>query len=160
MDLNYPGGQSLGSGVIAYLSSNMTNVTGDGSLLNINFDTPIINVGGNYAAGTYSLPYKGAYQVDYIISFNSPTVTPTRQFFSVFDGQPWNSRGFQVIQSGDGDYVLSASTIIEGDIGDQMKILFGVFDALAKDVTIYGENPKGGSQARSTMFSCILLGTT
>ena len=158
MALNYPKGLSIGSGFEAYLTADIVNATGDGTLLNINFDGIVSNIGNDYLAGSYTCPTNGYYLYTYQIAFNSPTQTSTRQFFSVFDGAPWNTRSIQEVNPGTGDYVINASQLIQCNAGDVMKILFSVFNAAAKDVTIYGNDPRSGSQVLATTLSVIQVG--
>jgi hypothetical protein len=155
MAYKIPGSAFLESGFSAYLSANQPNVTGQGQFANINFNTVLFNVGGNYSAGVYSAPTNGVYHFDLIISFNSPTAAAGREFFCVWDGSPWSTRAYQAIQSGVGDFTITASIDVFLNAGNIMKVGFGVFSNSATDVTIYGTAPNlgAGTQSKSTIFS-------
>jgi len=155
MAYKIPGSAFLDSAFCAYVSADIPNITGDGSIFDINFDTILYNIGGNYSGGVFSAPTNGIYHFDLIIACNSPTAAANRQFFSTWDGDPWSTRAIQEIDAATGDFVLSSSIDLYLPAGGIMKVLFGVFNALAKDVTLYGNAPNAGSgtNAFSTIFS-------
>lgn len=155
MAYKIPGSAFLDSAFLAYLSADQVNVTGQGQYFDIGFDTTLYNIGGNYSAGTFSAPTNGIYHFDYTIACNSPTGTATKQFFSVFDGDPWSTRGIQEFNPNTGDFVFSSSLDLYLPAGGIMKVSFGVFNNSATDVTIYGNAPNqgAGTRALSTTFS-------
>jgi hypothetical protein len=56
-------------------SANDTDVTGDGTLFTIDFDTEIADIGDNFASDTFTAPVTGKYSVKYSITTNQLTTS-------------------------------------------------------------------------------------
>lgn len=155
MAYNLPGSSTLESAFNAYLTTDQPNITGQNQLADIMFDGILYNIGGNYTTGLFTAPTDGIYHFDFTIAFNSPTATLSKQFFSVFDGNPWSTRAIQTVSDTVGDFVMSSSLDIFLPAGGIMKVLFGVFNNALTDVTLYGNAPNQGigANALSTTFS-------
>lgn len=107
---------------LAYLSSNQSNVTGDGTAYQITFDTAVFNVSSSYSTstGTFTAPATGTYQfsaVGYLSNQNSSG--------SCFLSFIWNStvyRAGEVVAGGTGISSPNGSLSLNMSSGDTLQV--------------------------------------
>jgi hypothetical protein len=140
----------------AYLSSPLTNVTGDNSFIDILFDTTLTNT-GNYSTttGIYTAPATGIYCFQCNVNFlGGDSLTTAYRIY--WDGSVYsniNTSTFANAIVNMGEMAFSASITIPMNIGEGMKIACIAFGT-NKNVTIYGGTPLGqGTYAYASAFS-------
>lgn len=141
---------------LCYLSTNLTNVTGNGTSLAINFDTNLYDKASNVSNGIFTAPIAGIYQFNFSITLLQSTLS-TSTAFTV------------AIQTDSGTYIpvainptsnasvlanlgVSGSVVCSLDIGDSAAIVVTVSGLLAATVGV-----AGSSGPFVTYFSGALL---
>ncbi len=150
--------KSAGSGMVpstftAYVSSTVTNPTGDGTAYTVIFDSTLNNT-GNYNTGTglFTAPATGMYHFDTTICF-SPIQSTSTVVVIQFQGSTTSVRTLQL--QGPTTALVQGTTCYSGGItipmtmGDTMSVLVNV-GGIAKDVSIFGSGSPAGA---STVFS-------
>lgn len=140
----------------AYLSSPQSNVTGDGTIYTVPFDTALTNIGGGFDTGTgvFTAPITGNYQFNYIITyFNTGAST---SFIEAFQGTNFNVRSNESATANvvTGTLITTGSMIFPMTAGDTMFITAAAFGS-TKTVEVYGAAPT--SYATTSMFSGFLI---
>ena len=149
------GGGGFGSPTyfLSYLSSQQSNVTGDGTNYPIVFDSTLTNVGLAYNAGTgvFTAPETGFYYFETNVCFNSLQSTST-QYIIFFNGSAYSTRGAQINSSTGalaGTICQQTSFTIPMTAGDTISISVSV-GGVGLNVSIYGGAMSGSP---NTYFS-------
>jgi hypothetical protein len=128
----------------AYLSANATNVTGDGTVYIIPFDTAVVNLGSAYnpSTGVFTAPVTGNYMFTATINIGGMTIADTSGIFS-FDGSGSATResryfraNFGAIADG-GQISASGSYLTPMTAGDTMSVYVFVAGS-TKTVSVVG----------------------
>lgn len=111
----------------AYTSASYNNVTGDGTLYTVIFDTAIVNTGGAYntATGVFTAPTTGNYLFNCTLDLNGFTVAHT-DFMGLFEGSSPESRFIRInpgVVAANGDVLhLSGSFLVRMTAGQQQYV--------------------------------------
>jgi hypothetical protein len=136
---------------LAYKSVTDASVTGDGTVATVKFDTEIFDIGGNFAADTFTAPvtgryhFSGAVNIDQIGASHSAIsvilVTSKRSYYGNLFNLPGSS----------GNIVLPFSVLADMNAGDTavIQVLVG---GTTKTVDVAGD-----TSPYSTYFSCHLV---
>lgn len=132
------GGSSF-VGFQAYLAGNAANVTGDGTIYTIPWDTESYDVGNNFNSGTgvFTAPTTGRYKFDIIVSFTPGagqtqgfvTLVTTATSFQTYCIQPNNI-------AGNGFVTIPSSVQCQMTAGDTAHVDLRILGG-AKDVTVF-----------------------
>ena len=141
----------------AYLSTTQSNVTGDGTIVPVIFDTALVNYGGGYntSTGVFTAPFPGNYQFNYIIFYGNTSVSTA--IINAFQGNNFNVRADQIefASTFSNAYASSGSMIFTMAAGDTMFMTAAAFGG-TKTASIDGGAPT--SYATTCMFSGFLIG--
>lgn len=147
--VNYAGPQLSSAGIatnttqpafLAYLSSQQSNVTGDGTTFQIPFDTMAYDIGSNFTTGAsahYTFPVTGKYSISTNISVFSATA-------GLFQGQVIaTSRGVQgfltvVLNE---DATISQSVLIDATAGDTLYVATIISGGVKTSAVLGGTSP-------------------
>lgn len=143
----------------AYLAAPTANVTGDGTLVLVPFDTTLYN-DGQYSTGTgiYTADANGLYFFTHTVAFVGGDMS-TENYITCWDGNAWGTRAFQLSPmafAGVNTTILSASLIIPMNAGDGMKIT-ALAGGTSKNVQFYGSAPSGVAVASTFAGGCMKL---
>ncbi len=139
---------------LAYNAANVTNATGDGTLVNISLDSELFDQGGNFAASTFTSPVTGKVLLCYTVGLFSLTALHTEFVLAVtVNGSGYEVERFNpgLIRSGASDQITVSGSIILPIGAGQTAILQCVVSGSTKTVGITG------SLAGGTKFSGDIL---
>lgn len=138
----------------AYLSTNQANVTGDGTVYTIIFDTELFDQGSNYnnATGTFTAPVAGKYQFNFTVDLIATTATggiinlvTTGRTYRLVAVKP------SVVGTAGGDTCLSGSIIVSMAANDTATVT-AMASGTTKISAVYGT-----SSPSVTSFSGFLV---
>ncbi len=138
----------------AYVSSSITNPTGDGTAYTVIFDSTLRNVGSAYntANGIFTASTTGLYHFDTTIAFNAPQATSTTVVLT-FNGSVYQVRAYQLQGAttalAQGLNCVTCSLTIPMTAADTMSIQVNV-GGVAKNVSLFGSGIPAGA---ATVFS-------
>lgn len=140
----------------AYLSSTQSNVTGDGTIYTIPFDTALVNLGAAYNTGTgvFTAPTTGNYMFSTTVSLSGLLTGHIEGIYSL-NGSNYENRFFQSnfgAMSVAGVLSASGSFTIPMTAGQTMSV-FAFVNSGAKVVDVVG----AGAPATYTNFSGYLI---
>lgn len=139
----------------AYLSTTQNNVTGDGTIYTIPFDTTLFNIGSGFNTGTgvFTAPVTGNYQFNSTVVYLNATLVSI--YINAFQGTNFNVRLNQIeLSNSSGNYTNSQSAIFPMTAGDTMFVTAAGFPS-SKTAGIGGGLLT--SYATTSMFSGFLL---
>lgn len=128
---------------VAYRSSAVTNVTGDGTSYDVIFDSTVSNVGSAYSTGTgvFTAPATGIYSFSTTVTSNNYTAAFS-SLQCLFQGSV-NQYSFDISNPGiifnvSGNVTSTGSIVIPMTAGDTMKIRLNVSGS-TKTIGVYGQ---------------------
>ncbi len=147
----------------AYVSSDIPNVTGDGTVYNIIFNTTLFDQNSNFntSTGTFTAPVTGLYQFNYTIKignigvahnvfYSSVTVSGTSSgIYQLFDINP------SLVRDTANKCALSGPVTIKMTANDTIVVKVAV-NSGTKTITVVGSSPSGTGEQCS--FSGFLIG--
>lgn len=140
--------QPLQSAFTAYLNSTQSNVTGDGTVYKVPFNTEVYDQNSDYNNTTYTFtaPVDGVYLIEAAVSY-AATASGTRNFLqAVTSNATINMAKHGSIIDSSSAAITSGSTTTYMDAADTAYINFIVDNEGADTVDVYGTD-------RSTRFS-------
>ena len=139
----------------AYASANILDVTGNGTIYTIVFNTEIFDQGGDFSSTTFTAPVTGKYLLSASIGVVS-LVGVTDCVMRITTSNKtyvFNPTGNNPTTTGNTPYVIIGRTILaDMDVGDTAVIQFICTGAGADTIDIYGD------AAAPTSFSGHLVG--
>jgi len=105
---------------LANKSAGATDVTGNGAVYTVAYDTEIFDQGSNFAANTFTAPYTGRYYLSGGCALSSVTTSTTGIFKIVTSNRDY-STGFlsaTACQDGVGRISFSMNSLCDMDVGD------------------------------------------
>lgn len=144
----------------AYLSTNASNVTGDGTQYTVIFDTAITNQGNNYnvSNGIFTAPVTGLYQFTSTIFWNNVEGSAATGMIVAFAGSRYSYRGTQFNELTSTSTTPNCQTIsglIQMTASDTMSISVFV-TGTTKSIGLNGAAPTAG-YATTCIFSGYLV---
>jgi hypothetical protein len=141
----------------AYLSSNKSDVTGDGTNYTIPFDTATINVGTCYntSTGTFTAPQTGMYLISSSVYFSGVVAATGTISLIGYIGSAYSLRQNQICTTFTNDLSIPTAQLIHMTAGDTMTITGSIIGS-SKVVSIAGA-ALSGPFAETSTFSAILL---
>lgn len=141
----------------AYLSSTQNNVTGDGTVYTIPFNTVLVDTASAYNSGTgvFTAPFTGNYLFNATVNLDGLDIAHTEGIFS-FNGSVYESRFARYnmgAMSTAGTFQQSGSVQIPMTAGDTMSV-FAFANSGTKTVDVIG----AAAPAIYTNFSAYYLG--
>jgi hypothetical protein len=146
------------NGFFVYLTNTISNVTGDGTVYTVVFDTVVTNPGGGYSTltGLYTAPTTGLYSFSSTIFYNGIDTTGWTDVISSFTGSVYSYRATQFSNLTTGTAAtpvcLTTSAILFMTAGDTMGSSMAAFGG----PKVIG--PAGGALSSSLAVSSIFSG--
>lgn len=135
---------------LAYNSSNDNNVTGDGTVATVDFDTEVFDQGSDFTADTFTAPVTGRYTLQLSVRIGGVTAAATNVVLNVVTSnnsylKTWSDPGILI------DFTLGFSVIADMDVSDTVTVTLTVSGEASNIVDIIG------TSSRDTFFSGCLL---
>jgi hypothetical protein len=128
--------------VFAYNSAGDTDVTGDGTHVTVDFDTEIVDQGGDFAADTFTAPVDGTYYVSFQLGLGGLTSAMTNgQLFLKSSNRNYFFRAGNAgaMRASDNEFGYNFSTNVDMDASDTLYIT-AMISGGAKVVDIVGSS--------------------
>ncbi len=140
-EINYP----LQPAFLAYLNADVSNVTGDGTIYTVAFDTEVFDQGSDFATGTFTAPVTGIYSLFAGVKAEAVGATNTQAFIEIIA----SNRALR-------DPQLNATTVktAGNDVG---MTLSGLLDMDANDTAVVAITVIGGTKTVGVGGSSVLI---
>jgi len=102
----------------ARLASGQTNVTGNGTVAAINFDTEIFDQGADFASNTFTAPVTGRYALHVSVGLKGITTAATALEINLVTSNRTWLLAKQVLNSQAGEITPTGSRLVDMDAGD------------------------------------------
>jgi len=134
----------------AYLANAQSNVTGDGTVASVPFDTEDFDVGSNFASNTFTAPVAGKYYLYAQVLAQQVAATMTAEINMIVSGNNYRNGNWGTTVTG--NMPQTVSTIVNMAAGDTATVTI-TYTGGTKVVDIYG-----ASGDRRTYFTGYQLG--
>jgi hypothetical protein len=136
-----PQTHSAQPGLIAYLTSTQTNVTGDATEVLIPFNSELVDKSSNHLNGVFTVPLTGLYSLSAMIKLTGIASGHTDGWIRIAVGSTsyYYQPQFASLADGAGSLGINYSTMVYATAGDAISIYLRV-NGGAKTVDIYGSS--------------------
>ena len=137
---------------LAHNSVTDNNVTGNYTVVTVNFDTEIFDQGNNFSGDTFTAPVTGRYRFSTAINYTG-IVNGTEFYAYLFTSNRNYQLDYKFTAAISGNYVCNGSVLVDMDAGDTAVVKARVGGVGADTVDVYGDT----SSQLYTFFSGELV---
>lgn len=129
---------------LVFPSEDITNATGAGQVVIIDFDSKVFDIGDNFSGQNFTAPVTGLYQFNMTISCDEITALMTNSEFSLaVTGKAYVFGKLNIAAASDATsaaYTASGSALVQLNSGDEAQIQVVIANGIGNTASIIGDN--------------------